>query len=71
EAFSYLTKSLAEGLTSAEIISCLGEFTGCRVPLSRSESAMGLVYPAQNGISKVRVFTFSFLGGLIDNLAED
>ena len=71
EAFSYLTKSLAEGLTSAEIISCLGEFSGCRAPLSRSESAMGLVYPAQNGISKVRVFTFSFLGGLIDNLAED
>ncbi len=71
EAFSYLTHSLGEGLTSAEITACLGDFCACRPPLSRAESAMGLVYPAQNGISQVRMFTFSFLGGLIDNLAED
>lgn len=71
EAFSYLSPGLHDGLDIDTVHECMGEFIGCRLPLSRQEHAMGLIYPAKDGIQPVRVFSFAFENGLIDNISED
>ncbi|MDL2217661.1 hypothetical protein LJC27_03295 [Christensenellaceae bacterium OttesenSCG-928-M15] len=71
EAMSYLTPSLKDGLDGDVIVDLLGGFTGVRKPAARADHAVGLLYPPQNGVTPVRVFSFSFEDGLIDNLFED
>jgi hypothetical protein len=71
EAFSCLTSGLQAGLHKEIILSCLGEFTGCRTPLARQDSAIGLTYAPSGGVIPVRLFSFAFEDGKIDNLTEE
>jgi len=71
EAVSYLSDTLREGLLPGTMREFFGDFTGCRAPFSRHDGAIGLTYPPLDGIIPVRVFSFAFDGGRIDNISED
>ena len=71
EAFSYLSLELAAGLTPETIRACMGEFTDLRAPYANEERMIGLCYSKNEGAVPVRVFTFSFTNGKIDNIIED
>ncbi len=78
EALSYLTTALREGLNKEVIRDCLGQFDGCRTPFVREDAAIGLTYSAAQSdaqqrrlVTAVRMFSFTFEDGKIDNLAEE
>lgn len=71
EAFSYLSPELAAGLTPETIRACMGEFADLRAPYANEDRMIGLCYPQNEGAMQVRVFTFSFTKGKIDNIMED
>ncbi len=71
EAFSYLSPGLAAGLTPETIRECMGDFTDLRAPYANEDCMLGLCYPEKDGVVQVRVFTFSFDHGKIDNISEE
>ncbi len=70
EAFSYLSAELAAGLTPQTIRECMGDFVDLRTPYVNEDHMIGLCYQEQDGAVPVRVFTFSFSNGKIDNILE-
>ena len=71
EAFSYLSPGLAAGLTPETIRECMGDFTDLRAPYANEDCMLGLCFPEKDGVVQVRVFTFSFDHGKIDNISEE
>ena len=71
EALSYLTPALQDGLTPETMRQFFGEFAGVRLPFSRQDKAIGITYPPKDGVTPVRVFSFTFDGDKIDNITED
>ncbi|MDO5111054.1 MAG: hypothetical protein Q4E65_01995 [Clostridia bacterium] len=70
EAMGYLTQSLRQSFSFADICAFLGEFGEVRPPVScRNGSVMGLVHK-QEGVMRARLYRLAFEQGKIDNLEE-